>query len=93
MKPLLLLLQSSIGKKFIMGVTGAALVLFVIGHLVGNLQVFLPKEAINAYAGIGAHAVSYMAHDQFELAAASPESRAARDSGLAAASSNWSCAM
>ena len=50
MKPLLLLLQSSIGKKFIMGVTGAALVLFVIGHLVGNLQVFLPKEAINAYA-------------------------------------------
>ncbi len=50
MKPLQLLLQSSIGKKVIMGATGAALVLFVIGHLVGNLQIFLPKEKINAYA-------------------------------------------
>ena len=50
MKPLLLLFQSSIGKKLLMGATGAALVLFVIGHLVGNLQIFLPKEHINAYA-------------------------------------------
>jgi len=50
MKPLQLLLKSSIGKKVIMGATGAALVLFVIGHLVGNLQIFLPKEKINAYA-------------------------------------------
>jgi len=39
----------------------------------------MTKESINAYAGIGAHAVSYMAHDQLELAAASPESRAARE--------------
>ncbi len=50
MKPLQLLFQSSIGKKMIMGATGAAMFLFVIGHLVGNLQVFLPKEHINAYA-------------------------------------------
>lgn len=50
MKPLQLLLHSSIGKKVIMGATGAALVLFVVGHLVGNLQIFLPKEKINAYA-------------------------------------------
>lgn len=50
MKPLQLLFQSSIGKKFLMGATGAALFLFVIGHLVGNLQIFLPKERINAYA-------------------------------------------
>ena len=42
-------------------------------------SVRMTKEAVNAYAGIGAHAVSYMAHDQFELAAASPESRAARE--------------
>ncbi len=49
MKPLQLLLQSSIGKKVVMGATGGALVLFVIGHLVGNLQIFLPKEKINAY--------------------------------------------
>jgi enoyl-CoA hydratase/carnithine racemase len=45
-------------------------------------SVRMTKEAVNAYAGIGAHAVSYMAHDQLELAAASPESRAAREQAL-----------
>lgn len=50
MKPLQLIFHSSIGKKLIMGGTGAALFLFVVGHLVGNLQIFLPKERINAYA-------------------------------------------
>jgi len=45
-------------------------------------SVLMTKEAVNAYAGLGAHAVSYMAHDQLELAAASPESRAARDTAL-----------
>jgi enoyl-CoA hydratase len=45
-------------------------------------SVRMTKETINAYAGIGAHAVSYMAHDQFELAAASPESRAARQAAV-----------
>lgn len=44
--------------------------------------VLMTKEAINAYAGLGAHAVSYMAHDQLELAAGSPESRAAREAAL-----------
>jgi enoyl-CoA hydratase/carnithine racemase len=45
-------------------------------------SVRMTKEAVNAYAGIGAHAVGYMAHDQLELAAASPESRAAREQAL-----------
>ena len=45
-------------------------------------SVLMTKEAINAYAGLGAHAVSYMAHDQLELAAGSPESRAAREAAL-----------
>lgn len=45
-------------------------------------SVRMTKETVNAYAGLGAHAVSYMAHDQLELAAASPESRAARESAL-----------
>jgi succinate dehydrogenase / fumarate reductase cytochrome b subunit len=40
---------SSLGKKFIMAVTGFVLLLFVIGHLAGNLQVFLGAEAINRY--------------------------------------------
>ena len=44
------LLASSLGKKYIMALTGLVLVLFVFGHMVGNLQVFLPPEYINAYA-------------------------------------------
>lgn len=40
---------SSLGKKYIMAVTGGVLFLFVIGHLVGNLQIFLGPEAINRY--------------------------------------------
>jgi succinate dehydrogenase / fumarate reductase cytochrome b subunit len=41
---------SSVGKKFLMAVTGAVLILFVIGHLVGNLQIFAPPDKINGYA-------------------------------------------
>lgn len=41
---------SSVGKKLIMAATGLGLVLFVFGHMVGNLQVFLGPEAINRYA-------------------------------------------
>jgi len=41
--------RSSLGKKYIMAVSGCLLFLFVVGHLVGNLQVFLGPEAINAY--------------------------------------------
>jgi succinate dehydrogenase / fumarate reductase cytochrome b subunit len=41
--------KSSLGKKYVMAVTGSVLFLFVIGHLVGNLQIFLGPEAINRY--------------------------------------------
>jgi len=41
--------ESSLGKKYLMAVTGFLLFLFVVGHLVGNLQVFLGPEAINRY--------------------------------------------
>lgn len=40
---------SSLGKKYIMAVTGFFLFAFVAGHLVGNLQIFLGPEAINRY--------------------------------------------
>ncbi|MCL5991352.1 MAG: succinate dehydrogenase cytochrome b subunit [Bacteroidetes bacterium] len=43
-------LKSTILSKFVMAVTGVILVLFVIGHCVGNLQVFLGKDAFNSYA-------------------------------------------
>jgi succinate dehydrogenase / fumarate reductase, cytochrome b subunit len=40
---------SSLGKKYLMAVTGFFLLAFVVAHLVGNLQVFLGREAINRY--------------------------------------------
>jgi succinate dehydrogenase / fumarate reductase cytochrome b subunit len=43
-------MQSSIGLKIIMAVTGVILSLFVLGHMVGNLQAFQGAEAIDAYA-------------------------------------------
>jgi len=42
--------NSSIGLKWIMGLTGAGVVLFVLGHLAGNLQIFLGPHALNRYA-------------------------------------------
>ena len=41
---------SSIGKKLLVAFTGAFLVLFLAGHLVGNLLVFVGREAFNDYA-------------------------------------------
>lgn len=41
--------HSSLGKKYIMALTGAALFAFVIGHLLGNLQIFLGPEPLNRY--------------------------------------------
>jgi len=40
---------SSLGKKYLMAGSGAVMFLFVVGHLVGNLQIFLGAEAINRY--------------------------------------------
>jgi len=45
-----LLLRSSVGKKYAMGVTGLLLFLYVIVHMAGNLQIFLGPGAINEYA-------------------------------------------
>src|SRR5262245_57783249 len=42
--------SSTIGQKVLMAVTGVILFGFVLGHLVGNLQVFLGREAFNAYS-------------------------------------------
>lgn len=42
--------SSSIGKKFVVALTGLFLVLFLAGHLIGNLVVFMGPEPFNAYA-------------------------------------------
>ncbi len=41
--------NSTIGLKLVVALSGAGLLLFVIGHMVGNLQVFLGAEVFNAY--------------------------------------------
>jgi succinate dehydrogenase / fumarate reductase cytochrome b subunit len=42
--------KSQIGKKFVMAVTGLIGVGFVVGHMLGNLQMFQGPEKMNAYA-------------------------------------------
>src|SRR4029077_10208405 len=42
--------STMVGKKVVMAVTGAVLVAFVVGHMLGNLKIFLGAEAIDAYA-------------------------------------------
>lgn len=48
------LLQSSIAKKYWMALTGLFLCLFLVGHLLGNLQLLLPtseaSDSFNLYA-------------------------------------------
>jgi succinate dehydrogenase cytochrome b subunit len=44
--------RSSIGKKVVMAVTGVILFGFVIGHMLGNLQVFIGAHQMNEYAAM-----------------------------------------
>ncbi len=42
-------LNSSIGKKLLVAITGAVLVVFVLGHMIGNLLIFVGPDMINEY--------------------------------------------
>ncbi len=44
------LFQSSIGRKFLMAVSGLVLTGFAFGHLLGNFQIFGHPDQINGYA-------------------------------------------
>jgi succinate dehydrogenase / fumarate reductase cytochrome b subunit len=46
---------SSVGKKALMALTGILLFLFVLGHLLGNLQLYIGSEALNKYADFLQH--------------------------------------
>jgi len=50
MQGALTLLQTSVGKKVIMAVSGVIIVGFTIGHFLGNLNLYLGPEALNGYA-------------------------------------------
>jgi len=41
---------SSVGKKVVMAISGLILLGFVVGHMIGNLQIYLGAEPLNAYA-------------------------------------------
>jgi len=57
------LYRSTIGKKAIMAVTGALMILFLVVHMVGNLKAFYGPAEIDEYAAwlrrIGAPALHY----------------------------------
>ena len=53
---------SSVGKKVITGMTGLALIGFVIVHLLGNLTLFIGPDAFNGYAHFLETAAARLAH-------------------------------
>jgi succinate dehydrogenase / fumarate reductase cytochrome b subunit len=44
--------RTTVGKKFVMAVTGMILIAFLIGHLAGNLLVFRGAAALDAYSAL-----------------------------------------
>jgi len=42
--------EAPVGKKAVVAVTGLVLIGYIVAHMLGNLQVFLGREQINAYA-------------------------------------------
>jgi succinate dehydrogenase / fumarate reductase cytochrome b subunit len=44
------LFSDSIGRKVVMAITGLLMVLFVIGHMLGNLTIFAGPNGLNSYA-------------------------------------------
>jgi succinate dehydrogenase / fumarate reductase, cytochrome b subunit len=50
--PFIAFYQSSIGKKIIVAVSGLYLIFFVTGHLLGNLEIYLGQDHLNAYANL-----------------------------------------
>jgi succinate dehydrogenase / fumarate reductase, cytochrome b subunit len=50
--------RSSVGAKYIMALTGLGLMIFVIGHMSGNLLIYLGRDALNSYAhGLTEHPI------------------------------------
>lgn len=44
--------SSTVGRKVVMGATGVLLVVFILGHLAGNLLIYSGAEAENRYAAL-----------------------------------------
>jgi len=50
MNPITGIYTTTVGKKILMAVTGIILSLYVIAHMLGNLQIYIGAEQIDAYA-------------------------------------------
>jgi succinate dehydrogenase / fumarate reductase cytochrome b subunit len=50
MNVLLRPVRTSVGSKYVMALTGLVLILFVLGHMAGNLLIYRGREALNDYA-------------------------------------------
>lgn len=64
------LFGSTIGKKVAMALSGVVWVGYVIGHLIGNLQIFAGPEKINGYAELLHHAPALLWGTRLLLVAA-----------------------
>lgn len=66
MRRVVSLYGTTVGKKVLMAVTGLIFILFVIGHMVGNLKVYLGPETFNHYAeGLREFGAPFFGHGQF----------------------------
>jgi len=63
MRKVATLYHSSVGKKLVMALSGLLLFGFIIGHMAGNLKIFLGPEKFNSYAHylreIGSHVLGH----------------------------------
>lgn len=60
------LFRTSIGLKITMAVSGIVFVGFVIGHMLGNMKVYLGAEVFNHYAeGLREFGAPFLGHGQF----------------------------
>ena len=50
MRRVISLYRTSVGKKFLMAVSGAILIGFLVAHMIGNLKMYMGPESFNHYA-------------------------------------------
>jgi len=56
------LFSTSVGQKLVVGLTGTFLLVFLIGHMLGNMAVFQGPEALNSYAAwLSGHPLVWLA--------------------------------
>lgn len=65
MRRLFTLYDSTVGKKIMMASTGVILILFIVGHMIGNLHVYEGPERYNAYAeGLRTFGMPLLSHSE-----------------------------